>query len=63
MSQYNSILSLIPDWIVLESTFWDLKDIFCTIVNLNKFMVYVYYTCTTGMRTALGMEVLAETVW
>ena len=38
----NIILSLIPDGIGLESTFWALKYTFRVIVNLNKFILNVY---------------------
>ena len=48
------------DVIGLKSTFWALKYTFCVIVNLNKFIVYVYYT--SGMRTAFGVLIVAETV-
>ena len=52
-SGVNIILYLIPDGIGLESTFWALKYTLCVIVNLNKLIVYVYYT--SGLRTAFGV--------
>ena len=55
-SDYNSgvniILSLIPDKIGLESTFWASKYTFCVIVNLNKLLC----TCTTLQECVLHLR-------
>ena len=56
--QYNSIFD--PRWDWTGKYILGFKYTFCVIVNLNKFIVYVYYT--SGMRTAFGVLFVAETV-